>query len=305
MNKKNIADRIFFIITKLAGIVCLLLVFFLFVMLISKSSLAFKNFGIKFFISDIWDPVLDKYGALPFIYGTVMSSFLALLISIPISLGIALFLSEFASEKLREFLGTVISLLAGIPSVIYGLWGIFVLAPILRNYVEPFIQKIFGFLPFFKGEPQGLDLFSAGIILSIMITPTISSISKEVFEAVPRHLREAALSLGATKWEMIKIAVLKSSRNGVIGAIILGLGRAVGETMAVTMVIGNVNRISLSFFEPSATLASVIANEFAEATSEICLSSLFSIGLTLFLLTFSLNIIAKVLIHATTKKYKV
>ncbi|MCS7228375.1 MAG: phosphate ABC transporter permease subunit PstC, partial [Endomicrobia bacterium] len=231
-----------------------------------------------------------------------VSSFLALFISVPISLGVALFLSEFASDKIKEFLSTIVSLLAGIPSVIYGLWGIFVLAPILRKYIEPFFQKILGFLPFFQGEPYGLDMFAAGIVLSIMITPTISSISKDVFEAVPRNLREAALAIGATKWEMIKIAVLKPARQGVFGAIILGLGRAVGETMAVTMVIGNVHEISLSLFHPAATLASVIANEFAEAVSEVYISSLFLIGTTLFIVTFILNVFAKLLIRSVTKQ---
>jgi len=189
--------------------------------------------------------------------------------------------------------------------VIYGLWGIFVLAPILRNYIEPAFKTVFGFLPFFKGEPCGIDIFAAGIVLSIMITPTISSVSKDVFDSIPRSLREAALSLGATKWEMIKIAVLKPAKHGIIGAVMLGLGRAVGETMAVTMVIGNVHEISLSLFSPSATLASVIANEFVEATTDLYISSLFKIGLTLFLLTVALNILARILIYSTTKKYKV
>ncbi|MEN3013480.1 MAG: phosphate ABC transporter permease subunit PstC [Endomicrobiia bacterium] len=304
MKNKNFADKTFFSITRIASIFCLVLIILLFLMLIKESLLAFNKFGFKFFISKVWDPVFEEYGALPFIYGTVVSSILAIIISFPLSLGIALFLSEFAGSKLKEFLSVIISLLAGIPSVIYGLWGIFVLAPILRGYVEPFLQKIFGFLPIFSGEPYGLDMLAAGIILSIMITPTISSISKDVFEAVPRSLREAALSLGATKWEMIKISVLKPAKQGIIGAVILGLGRAVGETMAVTMVIGNVHEISLSLFHPSATLASVIANEFAEATTDLYMSSLFTIGLTLFVVTIMLNIIAKFLVYSTTRKYK-
>ncbi|MFN3551217.1 MAG: phosphate ABC transporter permease subunit PstC [Endomicrobiia bacterium] len=305
MKNKNFADKLLFGITKVAAFISFLLIVLLFMMLLKESGLAFSKFGLKFFITKVWDPVVEQYGALPFIYGSVISSFLALLISVPISLGIALFLSEFANKKLKEFLSVIISLLAGIPSVIYGLWGIFVLSAILRNYIEPFLQKVFGFLIFFQGEPHGLDMLSAGIILSIMITPTISSISKDIFESVPRNLREAALSLGATKWEMIKIAVLKTAKQGVVGAVILGLGRAIGETMAVTMVIGNVHEISLSLFHPSATLASVIANEFAEATTDLYVSSLFKIGLTLFFVTVILNIFAKVLIYSTTKKYKV
>lgn len=305
MATKNLPDKIFFNLTRISAFISLFIILLLFLMLIKQSAMAFNEFRFKFFVTKVWDPVLEKYGALTFIYGTLVSSFLALLISVPFSLGIALFLSEFANKKLKEFLGVIISLLAGIPSVIYGLWGIFVLAPILRNYVEPFLQKTLGFLPFFKGEPHGLDMLAAGLILSIMITPTISSISKEIFEAVPFHLREAALSLGATKWEMIKISILKTAKEGIFGAIILGLGRAVGETMAVTMVIGNVHQISLSLFEPSATLASVIANEFAEATTELYLSSLFKIGLTLFLLTILLNILSKVLIYSTIKKGRI
>ncbi len=305
MGNKNFADKLFFSVTKVAAFISFALIVLLFIMLIKESGLSFSKFGLRFFITKVWDPVVEQYGALSFIYGSVISSLLALLISVPISLGIALFLSEFASKKLKEFLSIIMSLLAGIPSVIYGLWGIFVLAPILRNYIEPFLQKIFGFLIFFQGEPYGLDMLAAGIILSIMITPTISSISKDVFESVPRNLREAGLALGATKWEMIKIAVLKTAKQGVIGAIILGLGRAIGETMAVTMVIGNVHEISLSLFHPSATLASVIANEFAEATTDLYVSALFKIGLTLFFVTVILNIFAKVLIYSTTKKYKV
>ncbi len=305
MGNKNFADKLFFSVTKVAAFISFALIVLLFIMLIKESGLSFSKFGLRFFITKVWDPVVEQYGALSFIYGSVISSLLALLISVPISLGIALFLSEFASKKLKEFLSIIMSLLAGIPSVIYGLWGIFVLAPILRNYIEPFLQKIFGFLIFFQGEPYGLDMLAAGIILSIMITPTISSISKDVFESVPRNLREAGLALGATKWEMIKIAVLKTAKQGVIGAIILGLGRAIGETMAVTMVIGNVHEISLSLFHPSATLASVIANEFAEATTDLYVSALFKIGLTLFFVTVILNIFAKFLIYSTTKKYKV
>ncbi len=298
---KNLGDKIFPNITKIASIFCLTLIVLLFIMLVKESSLAFRKFGFKFFVSKVWDPVFEEFGALPFIYGTLVSSFLALLISVPISLGVALYLSEFSTGKIKEFLTVIINLLAGIPSVIYGLWGIFVLAPILRNYVEPALQKVFGSLPFFSDEPYGLDMFAAGIVLSIMITPTISSISKDIFEAIPRNLREAAYGIGATKWEMIKLALLKPAKQGIFGAIILGLGRAIGETMAVTMIIGNVHEISLSLFHPASTLASVIANEFTEATTDIYLSSLYLIGLTLFLLTFILNVIAKIFIKQTTK----
>ncbi len=301
MKRKNLGDKIFQVITNIASFICLTLIVLLFVMLVRESLLAFSKFGFKFFIRKIWDPVIEEYGALSFIYGTFVSSMLALIISVPISLGVALYLSEFSTGKVKEFFSTIIHLLAGIPSVIYGLWGIFVLAPILRNYIEPALQRIFGFLPFFEGEPFGLDMFAAGIILSIMITPTISSISKEVFESIPRNLREAAYGIGATKWEMIKIAVIAPAKRGVFGAIILGLGRAVGETMAVTMVIGNVHEVSISLFAPAATLASVIANEFTEATTDMYISSLYLLGLTLFLLTFLLNILAKFLVRSVVR----
>ena len=295
MNKKNYGDKIFEILLKLSALICVLIVALLFVVLVKNSLLAIRKFSWKFFIDSVWDPVFEKFGALPFIYGTIVTSFLALLISVPVSIGVALFISEFADRKIKELLSTIISLLAAIPSVIYGLWGIFSLAPIMRNYISPFLQKIFGFLPFFKGPIYGLDFLSASLALSIMITPTISSISKELFDSVPRSLKEAVLALGSTKWEMIKISVLKTTKIGVFSAILLGLGRAIGETMAVTMLIGNIPTISLSLFSSGATLASVIANEFAEAVENIYLSSLFYIGLVLFLVSLLINILSKIL----------
>ncbi len=301
MRKKDYSDKVFEVILKLSAAISLSIVILLVLVLIKHSFLSIKTFKLRFFINTVWDPVFEKFGALPFIYGTLLTSFLALVISVPISISIALFLSEFAERKLKEFLSVVITLLAAIPSVIYGLWGIFVLAPIMRNYVGPILQKFFGFLPFFQGNIYGLDYLSASVVLSIMITPTISSISKELFDAVPKNLKEAALALGATKYEMIKISVLKTTKVGIIAAILLGLGRAIGETMAVTMIIGNIPNISLSLFSSGATLASVIANEFAEATEDLYLSSLYYIGLVLFLVTLILNIISKFLIKHLSK----
>ncbi len=261
-----------------------------------------QKLGVRFLFTSTWDPVKEDFGALPFIYGTIVSSVLALLISVPVSLGIAIYLAELAPQFIRQPLSFLIELLAAIPSVVYGLWGIFGLAPFLKLTIQPFLAKYFGFLPIFRGEFYGVSMFTAGIILSIMIIPTISSVSREVFLAVPFTQREAALALGATPWEKIRLAVLGYSRSGVLGAVILGLGRALGETMAVTMVIGNRPEISASLFAPSYTMASVIANEFTEATSNLYLSALIEIGLVLFCITLLVNIVARLLIWKVSNK---
>ena len=291
------ADRVFFwTIRSLSALIVLALVsmgLFLF----DASELAIKKNGfVSFILSSEWDPVQDAYGALPVIFGTVVSSLLSLLIAFPLSVGIALFLNEIAPAKLARVTGFLVEMLAAIPSVIYGLWGIFVLVPWLRVHVQPFLISKLGFLPLFQGPAYGVGMFSAGLILSLMILPTISSIAREVFAAIPRIQRESALALGATRWEMIKLAVLKSSKGGLFGAMMLGLGRALGETMAVTMVIGNRAQIVSSLFAPAQTMASVIANEYAEATSDIHLSSLALVGLLLFLVTFVTSSIARILI---------
>ncbi len=254
------------------------------------------KFGCSFLISSVWDPVRDIYGALPFIYGTLASSLLALAFAVPVSLGVAIFLSELAPAWLRAPVGFLVELLAAVPSVVYGLWGIFVLAPWLRESVEPRLGRWLGFLPFFQGPQHGFGLLAGGIILAIMITPTISSVSREVLRAVPSALREGALGLGATPWEAVRVAVLPLARSGLVGATILGLGRALGETMAITMVIGNRAEISASLFAPSYTMASVIANEFTEATGRLYLSSLAEVGLLLFVVTVLLNIVARLLV---------
>jgi phosphate transport system permease protein len=292
----NLGDFFFRAVTALfAGSVILtLLAMAVEMFFASEESIA--AFGLGFITSTVWDPVRDQFGALPFIYGTVVSSLLALMISVPISLGIAIFLSEMAPEGLRAAVGFLVELLAAVPSVVYGLWGIFVLAPWLRETVEPALGTSLGFLPLFQGPHQGFGMLAGGIILAIMVTPTISSVSREVLRAVPSTLREAALALGATRWETVRTAVLPYARSGIIGAAILGLGRALGETMAITMVIGNRAEISASLFAPSYTMASVIANEFTEATGDLYLAALAEIGLVLFVVTVLLNVVARLLV---------
>ena len=267
----------------------------------ADSMLSLRQFGFGFLTGRVWDPIRGEFGALPFIYGTVASSLIALLISVPFSLGIAIFLVEQAPTYIARPVGFLVELLAAIPSVVYGLWGIFVLAPFLRTYVEPALAAAFGWLPFFQGSITGLGLLTGGIILAIMVTPIISAVVRDVLTAVPGSQREAALALGATKWEMIRV-VLVNGAPGIAGAVILGLGRALGETMAVTMVIGNRPEISLSLFDPSYTIASAIANEFTEATGDLYLSALVELGLILFLVTFIVNGIARVLVWNVTRK---
>lgn len=265
-----------------------------------NSRLAFQAFGFGFLISSDWNPVQNKFGALPFIYGTVVSSLIALFIAVPLSLGVAIFLIEQAPRRLSRLLAFIVDLLAAIPSVVYGLWGIFVLAPFLRVYIEPPLQNWLGWLPFFKGPITGIGLLSGGIILAIMITPIITAVTSDVLSAVPTSQREAALALGATKWETTRV-VLANASSGIVGAIILGLGRAIGETMAVTMIIGNRPQVSASLFDPSYTIASVIANEFTEATGDLYLSALIEIGLILFLVTFLVNGAARILVWSVTR----
>ena len=289
-------DRIFKNTTRCFAFGFVVLVLSMAMMLFKQSLPAIAKFGLGFPFTNIWNPVTDEFGALAFIYGTLVSSFIALCIAVPFSLGIAIFLSELAPGFLKKPVGFLTELLAAIPSVIYGLWGIFYLVPWLRTVLEPLLIKCFGFLPFFQGPPYGVGMLAAGLILAIMIIPIISSISRDVFQAVPISQREAALALGATHWETIKISVLKYGRFGIFGAVFLGLGRALGETMAVTMVIGNRPDISLSILSPAHTMASVIANEYAEATSSLHLSALSGIGLTLFVVTLIVNIFARMLV---------
>ena len=269
--------------------------------LLSSSGLALHTFGWKFFVSQSWDPVNDQFGALPFIYGTIVSSLLALLIAVPLSVGVGVFVTEMCPRALRGTISFLVELLAAIPSVIYGLWAIFILVPILRVHVEPFLGRYFGWTGLFEGPPFGIGMLAAGVILAIMIIPIVASITREVMTAVPRQQREAVLALGATRWEMIRVGVLRNARAGILGGVILGLGRALGETMAVTMVIGNRPEIAKSLLAPGYTMASVIANEFSEATGNLYLSALVEIGLALFLVTIIVNAIAQILVWSITR----
>jgi len=250
----------------------------------------------RFLTSTEWDPVQQRYGALPFIYGTLVTSAVALVVALPVGVGLALFLSEMGPKRLRPPVAFAIEVLAAIPSVIFGLWGLFVMVPWLRGTLEPLLQRTLGFLPFFQGPPIGLGYLAAGMILAVMILPTISSVTLEVLKTVPLALKEGALALGATRWESIRMAVLPYARPGIFGATLLGLGRALGETMAVTMVIGNSPEIHASLFAPGYSLPAVIANEFAEATGAIHTGALAGLGLVLFGITLLLNAVARILV---------
>jgi len=268
--------------------------------LYEKSKISIHQFGVGFTHTTTWDPAADVYGALPFIYGTLVSSILALIFAVPLGIGSALFISEIAPLRYRQMLISTIELLASVPSVIYGLWGIFVLIPCMRDHVYPGLQDALGFLPFFKGPIYGVSMLSGGIVVAVMILPIITSFSREILRSVPDTQREAAYALGATRWEVIRIAVLSYAKRGLYGAGILGLGRALGETMAITMVIGNSPVISSSLFAPGYTLASVIANEFTEATTDMHLSSLFELGLVLLVITLIVNAIAQLMLRQLT-----
>jgi phosphate transport system permease protein len=259
---------------------------------------AFKDFGFSFLWSSDWDPVHHQFGAAPAIFGTAVTSLIALLIATPLALGVAIFISEFAPRWLRQPVAFLVDLLAAIPSVVYGVWGIFVLVPVMRSTVMPFLRDTLhlGATPLFSGPAYGPSMLTAGVILAIMVLPYISSVSREVLIAVPRTQREAALALGATRWEAITGAVLPYAKSGIIGGIILGLGRALGETMAVTMVIGNRHELAASLFAPGYTIASLIANEFSEASDDLHLAALMAVGFLLFVITLIVNAIARWLV---------
>jgi phosphate transport system permease protein len=270
-------------------------------MMVQNSMPSIARFGIGFLYGREWIPSQEIFGALPFIYGTVVSSLIALVIAVPISLGIAVFLVEQAPRSIARPIAFMVELLAAIPSVVYGLWGIFVLAPFIRNYLGPPLQDYLGWLPLFQGRLTGIGMLTGGIILALMITPIVTAVVRDVLEAVPTTQREAALALGATKWETTMI-VLGNAASGIAGAVVLGLGRAIGETMAVTMVIGNSPQISASLFEPAYTIASVLAANFADATDEMYLSSLIEMALILFLVTVVINGLAKLMIMSVSRK---
>ncbi|MBB5338224.1 phosphate transport system permease protein [Edaphobacter lichenicola] len=297
----SFADNSFAAVMLLCACSIFAIVLFIFVILVVHSRLSLIQFGWKFFTRQAWDPVSGDFGALPFIYGTLATSLLALCMAVPLALGVAIFLTELCPRVLRAPISFLTELLAAIPSVVYGLWAVFVLVPLMRDLIGPFLYKTLGWTGFFEGTNFGVGLLTASMILAIMILPIISSLTRDIMNAVPNSQREAVLALGATRWEMIRIGVLRNSRIGIVGAVMLGLGRALGETMAVTMVIGNHPDISKSLFAPGYTLASVIANEFSEATGDLYLSALIEIGLALFLVTIVVNAIARLMVWAVTR----
>jgi phosphate transport system permease protein len=294
----EIARLITFLFAASVVLVTLLLVFELW----QGSVLPRHKFGFNFFRTSVWDPIFEQFGALPFIYGTLITAGVALVIAVPLGIGAAIFLAELAPARVSDTLEFFIDLLAAVPSVIYGLLGVFIVVPLMRQYIQPALKNTLGFLPLFQGPIYGVGFLTAGIVLAIMVIPYIISVSREVLMSVPRDQREAALSLGSTRWESTWQVVVPFARGGIMGSIFLALARALGETMAVTMVIGNAPVISASLFSPGDSIASVIANQFTEATGDLYLQSLIELGLVLFLLTFILNGLARLLIVATSQK---
>jgi len=268
----------------------------------ANSALARAAYGARFLWSSTWDPVFKQFGALPFILGTVQTSLLALILAVPVSMGIVIFLAELAPAWLRLPMGFLVELLAAVPSVVYGLWGLYVFIPTVVRPAGTVLESLLGFLPVFAGPMYGPSRLAASLVLAIMITPTISAVSRDVFLAIPRSQREASLSLGATQWETIWQVLIPYGLSGILGAIILGLGRALGETMAVTMVVGNNRDLTLSFLHPGYTMASIIVNEFTEATYDLYLHALIEIGLVLFVLTLLLNMIARLLVASVARR---
>jgi phosphate transport system permease protein len=294
----EIARLITFLFAASVVLVTILLVFELW----QGSVLPRHKFGFNFFRTSVWDPIFEQFGALPFIYGTLVTAAISLLIAIPLGIGAAIFLAELAPARVSDTLEFFIDLLAAVPSVIYGVLGIFIVVPLMRSYIQPALKHSLGFLPLFQGPAYGIGFLTAGIVLAIMVIPYIISVSREVLLSVPRDQREAALSLGATRWESTWKVVVPFARAGIFGSIFLALARALGETMAVTMVIGNAPLISASLFSPGYSIAAVIANELTEATGDLHYESLVELGLVLFLLTFILNGLARILIVATSQK---
>lgn len=295
-------DEIAHLITLIFAATILVITAALVYVLWVQSRLPRAQFGWHFFFTSVWDPVFGHFGALPFIYGTLVTSALALIIAVPLGLGAAVFLAELAPRRISDTLAFLIDLLAAVPSVIYGLLGIFIVVPLMRTTIGPALKDTLGFLPFFRGPNYGVGFLTAGIVLSIMVVPFIISVSREVLLTVPRDQREAAMALGSTRWEATWKVVVPFARTGILGSVFLALARALGETMAVTMVIGNDPKISASLFAPGYSIAAVIANEFTEATGNLYLQSLIELGLVLFLLTFVLNGLARLLIVATAQR---
>jgi phosphate transport system permease protein len=295
-------DEIARLITFLFAASVVLITLMLVVELWTGSTLPRHKFGLNFFLTRVWDPIAEQFGALPFIYGTLVTAGLALLFAVPLGIGAAIFLAELAPQKISDALQFFIDLLAAVPSVIYGFLGFFIVVPLMREWIQPALKNSLGFLPFFQGPAFGIGFLTAGIVLAIMVIPYIISVSREILLAVPRDQREAALALGSTRWEATWKVVVPFARTGIMGSIFLALARALGETMAVTMVIGNTPTISSSLFSPGYSIAAVIAAEFTEATGDLYLQSLIELGLVLFLLTFILNGLARLMIILTTQR---
>jgi phosphate transport system permease protein len=295
-------DEIARLVTFLFAASVVLVTLLLILELWQGSALSRHKFGLHFFVTRVWDPIAEQFGALPFIYGTVITASVSLLIAVPLGIGAAIFLAELAPARVSDALEFFIDLLAAVPSVIYGLLGVFIVVPLMRDYVQPGLKHTLGFLPLFSGPAYGIGFLTAGILLAIMVIPYIISVSREVLMSVPRDQREAALSLGSTRWESTWKVVVPFARPGILGSIFLALARALGETMAVTMVIGNTPTISASLFSPGYSIAAVIANEFTEATGDVHLQALIELGLVLFLLTFLLNGLARLLIVLTSQR---
>nr|WP_314541039.1 phosphate ABC transporter permease subunit PstC [uncultured Massilia sp.] len=306
MRTQRIQDFFFHKITLLFAASVLLVLVGIIISLAIGAAPAFREFGLGFITTNEWDPINDQFGALIAITGTLVTSLIALAVAFPISFGIALFLTEICPAWLRRPMGMAVELLAGVPSIIYGMWGLFVFAPFFGDHIQPLLKNTLGVLPFigplFKGPTMGLGVLTAGLILAIMIIPFIASVMRDVFEIVPAVLKESAYGLGCTKWEVVRKIVLPYTRTGVVGGVMLGLGRALGETMAVTFVIGNANKISLSLFEAGNSISSTLANEFAEASSPLHVSSLFALGLILFAITFVVLSAAKLMLVGMARK---
>ncbi len=300
LRRLRFGDAAFRNLTRAAAMAVLVILGGIIISLVYGSLPALRTFGFSFLYVETWNPVTEKFGAIAPIYGTILTSFIAMLIAVPVGLFIALFLTELCPMWLRRPIGIAIELLAGIPSIIYGIWGLFVFAPFLQQYVQPFLISVFGHVPLlstlFAGPPYGIGILTAGLILAIMVLPFITSISRDVFEAVPPVLKEAAYGLGCTTWEVARYVVLPFTRVGVIGGVMLGLGRALGETMAVTFVIGNAHRISGSIMAPGTTISATIANEFTEAVGDLYTSSLIALGLILFVITFIVLAFARLML---------
>ncbi len=300
----HLGDKLFSFITKALALSFIGLFFAMAFVIFFNAWPAFSKFGLAFFAQPVWNSWKQEFGALALIYGTALSSLLALLLAVPVSVALALFLNELAPRWLSSALGFIVEMLAAIPSIVYGLWGVFILAPFLRRNVQPFLSDQLGHLPFFSGPYYGIGMMCAGLILAIMIIPTISSLCKEVFRAIPHSHKEAVLSLGATRWEMFKTAILRGGFSGIVGASALGFGRAFGETMAVTMVIGNKIDLSASLFAPAQTMASVLATQYAEADSALHLSALTAVGFTLFIVSLLFNSLAILLTWKIKKQFQ-